>query len=164
MKRIPLTQGKYALIDNEDFEKLNQFKWRACYQHGSWYAVREIRKAKGIWTTQKMHMFIMNTPKGMEIDHENHNGLDNQKTNLRICTHVQNLMNQRPQHRKTSSKHKGVYWHKCTNKWMARIKLNGKYIYLGLFVNEINAALAYDVAAKELFREFAYLNSGVRQP
>ena len=93
----------------------------------------------------------------MEIDHINGNGLDYRKCNLRVCTHQQNLQNQRIQ--KGVSKFKGVCWHKASQKWMAKIKHNYKTIYLGVFNNEIDAAKSYNKKAKELFGEFARLNN-----
>ena len=157
MKKIKLTQGKYALIDNEDFKRINQFKWHANFIDGYWRAMRNIRKPNGKRETQLMHRFIMNTPKGMDTDHKNHDGLDNQKHNLRICTMAQNQHNQKLR-QNTSSKYKGVTWHEQLKKWRTRIRLNGKRIHLGYYINEIKAARAYDMKAKELFGEFAYLN------
>lgn len=154
MKRIKLTQNKWAVVDNEDYERVNQYKWCAYFHHGNWYAVRWINKKPA---TQRMHNFIMNCPKGLVVDHRNHNGFDNRRCNLRICTTAQNNMNQKLQ-RNTSSKYKGVSWYKRDKKWMAYIRLNGKRIYLGYYINEIDAAKTYDKKAKELFGKFAYLN------
>ena len=153
---IKLTQGKYAIIDSEDFERINKHKWYTFYDNWNWYAVRNIRKVNGKRTMQRMHRVIMNCPEGLEIDHRNHDTLDNRKCNLRICTHAQNHYNKKSQ--KGISKFKGVSWHKRHKKWAAYIGLNNKDIYLGLFINEIDAAKAYDKKAKELFGDFAYLN------
>jgi hypothetical protein len=161
MKRIPLTQGKYAIIDDEDFGRINKYKWHADYIHGYWYAKRSIRKPKRKVISQFMHQLIMDCPKGLQIDHKNHDTLDNRKVNLRVCTHAKNHMNQRPQQRKMSSKYKGVTWAKRRNKWQAQIGLTGEIIYLGYYSNEIMAAKAYDIAAKKYFGEFAYLNFNV---
>lgn len=161
MKTIPLTQNKHALVDDEDFERVNQYRWCAHHYYYGWRAVRSIRKSNGKQTSQYMHRFIMDTPKELQTDHENHNGLDNQKHNLRNCTQSQNNMNRKiQQQRKTISRFKGVVWHKRTKKWEARIGLNGKLIHIGYHTNEIEAAKAYDEKAKELFAEFAYLNFG----
>lgn len=157
MKEIELTQGKVALVNDEDFKRVNQFKWCANYIGEYWYAVRNIRKPNGKYITQLMHRVIMACPKGLETDHRNHNGVDNRKCNLRICTHGENQRNRQPL-QKCTSKYKGVYWHKASKKWCGRIKINKKSIHLGLYTNEITAALAYNVKAKELFGEFAYLN------
>lgn len=161
MRKIELTQGKYALVDDEDFERINKCKWCA-HRHGNgWRATRGIRKANGKQRTQYMHRIIISVPNGLEIDHRNHNGLDNRKSNLRVCTHAENLQNQQQQKpRQGTSKFKGVNWHNARNKWRAYIKSNDKFIHLGVFDNEIDAAKAYDKKAKELFGEYAYLNFG----
>jgi len=160
MQEIELTQNKYAIIDDEDFERVNQFKWYANYSNGYWRAVRHIKKDTGKRASQLMHRFIMNTSKGMDTDHKNHNGLDNRKSNLRICTHAENMMNQLPRKRKITSEYKGVYWDRECKKWRTRIIPNNKHLHLGYFVNEITAAKMYDRKAKELFGEFACLNFG----
>ena len=157
MATILLTQGKYTLVDDEDFERMNQYKWCANNINGYWYAVRNIRKANNKQKTQLMHRFIINASDSLEVDHRNHNGLDNRKCNLRTCNHTENQRNRQPL-QKCTSKYKGVCWHKASNKWMARIRLNRKPIYLGLFTNEIIAAKVYDAKATKLFGKFAYLN------
>lgn len=157
MKQIKLTQGKVAIVDNEDFERLNKYKWYANYMHKYWYVVRNIKKNKGKQKTEFMHRVIMNVPDYLEIDHINHNGLDNRRCNLRVCTRSENNMNRRPR-KGTSSYYKGVCWDKRSKKWIVRIQSNKKCIYLGCFNNEIVAAHFYDMKAKKLFGEFAYLN------
>jgi len=157
MKRIKLTQGKWALVDDSDFERLNQWKWFADKQGNTFYAVRNSATINGKQTRIRMHRVIMNTHEGMETDHADRNGLNNQKHNLRICTKSQNRMN-RKKYVKNSSKYKGVTWAKYAKKWRARIQINIKAIFLGHFLLEEEAALAYNKKAKELFGEFAYLN------
>jgi len=93
----------------------------------------------------------------MQTDHKNKDGLDNRKSNLRTCCKSQNMSNRKIQLNNTSG-YKGVYWHKYARKWMASIKVNKKPIYLGLFVDPIEAALAYDKNAVEKFGEFADTN------
>jgi len=156
MRKIKLTQGKVALVDNNMFDCLNKHKWHAYCHHRHWYAIRSIRKANGKQTTQSMHRIIINIPKGLQIDHQNHNGLDNRKSNLRICTNAQNQYNQKL--RQGSSKYKGVYLDKQREKWKAQIQLNNKQIHIGRFLDEIDAAKAYDKKAIELFGKFACLN------
>lgn len=153
MKRIPLTQGKFAIVDDELFEWLNQWKWCAHKNRNTYYAERG---GKG---HIQMHREILGLTygDGKLSDHINHNGLDNRQSNIRICTNAENLQNQRPQKDKTS-KYKGVRWSKVAEKWRAYIKKNKKWSCLGYFANEIDAAKAYNRKAKELFGEFACPN------
>ena len=99
----------------------------------------------------------MNAPKGMVVDHIDGNGLNNRKSNLRICTKAQNVHNSRPR-TNTSSKYKGVFWNKANKKWSATIHKGDKWTYIGGFDDEKEAARAYDRKAAEFFGEFAYLN------
>jgi len=157
MKRIQLTQNQVALVDDEDYKELNQHKWYAAKNnYGGFFAVRGKGKSPH-QRTVSMHREIMNFPKRMQVDHRNHHTLDNRKSNLRICNCSENMQNGKA-HKGGTSKHKGVVWHKNKKKWMAQIQLNGKQTYLGYFINEIEAANAYNEAATELFGEFAYLN------
>ena len=149
VKHIPLTQGKFAIVDDEDYDYLMQWKWFAHCRHGIWYAKSG---PKGL-----MHRLIMNAPAGVEIDHINHIGLDNRKSNLRLCSHTENLQNQRPT-KGCSSKYKGVHRH--GKKWEARITHNKKRMHIGYCECEIEAAEIYDKKAKELFGEFACCNFG----
>jgi len=153
---IPLTQGKFAIVDAEDYDWLNQYKWYASKCKNTFYACR----AEG-GKTIRMHREIMQAPKGLVCNHINHNGLDNRKSNLRLCTNAQNCYNQRASATGTS-KYKGVCWHKCRSKWSARIRCDGKFYNLGDFDDQMEAAMAYDNKAAELFGEFAYLNSPER--
>lgn len=167
MKEIQLTQGKIALIDDEDFELLNQHKWCADQGLVTYYAGRQItiqsqNKAKNIKrkrTTIYMHRIILeNKLKDNEdIHHINGNGLDNRKCNLQIVTRSQHHMTKKKR-KNCSSQYKGIHWHKSHKKWQAQIMINYKRINLGYFNNEIEAAKAYDAKAKELFGEFARLN------
>ena len=106
-----------------------------------------------------MHRDILGLEPGdkRQGDHRNHNGLDNRRDNLRICTHAQNQHNQNPQ-LNCSSMYKGVYWNKHNFRWQAQIKVNGQNKHLGVFISEIDAARAYDKAAREYFREYARTN------
>jgi len=157
VKEIPLTQGKVALVDDEDYERLNQWKWSAARYEDIWYAARtECKKGKQIHYS--MHREIMHTPKGMMTDHNNHNGLDNQRYNLRTCTNTENNRNQQKQRKACSSCFKGVYLHTINKNWVARIKINRITSHIGCFPSEIQAALAYDEKAKELFGAFAHTN------
>lgn len=153
MKLIALTQGKYAIVDDEDFEWLNQWKWCADNHQFTFYAVRTSEKTK-IY----MHSFIIKAKDGYEIDHRNNNGLDNQRHNLRVCTHIQNCHNG-TSHKDSTSNYKGVSWYKNYQNWNAKICHNYKIKNLGYYESEIEAAKAYDEKAKELFGEFAKLNN-----
>lgn len=144
-------KDKYALVDDEDFEKVSQFKW---YLHKHGYAVTAGSKTK-------MHRFILNaTKKEEEVDHVNHNGLDNRRTNIRICTHAQNMFNKNKQINNKSG-YKGVYWEKQGEGfWRARIQVKGKGIHLGVFDDILAAAEAYNKAAKQYFGEYGRGNYG----
>ena len=155
--KIPLSQGKFAIVDDGDYDWLNQWKW--CISSGG-YAIRVQHigyfNGKKKQKTFRMHRIIMNAPDDMDIDHINGNALDNRRCNLRICTISQNLCNQKKTRGK--SKYLGVDWHKIAKKWRAAIQINKKRYYLGCFISEIDAARAYNEAAKKLHGEFARLN------
>jgi hypothetical protein len=160
MKKIPLTQDKFALVDDEDYKWLNQRKWYAIHiRKDYWYAARS--NYIDDWkkpNTIRMHREILGLKKGNDkkTDHKDGNGLNNQRYNLRCCTVTQNGQNRKIQ--KHSSSFKGVNWNKRNKKWQTSIRYNKKFIWLGRFNSEIKAAKAYDAKAKELFGEFAYTN------
>jgi hypothetical protein len=155
-KEIQLTQGQVALVDDWRYDELNQYKWYAAWDGttGSFYARRAGRLfAKR--TAIMMHAVVARTPRGMYTDHINHNTLDNRHDNLRICTNSQNQHN-RGKHSDNTSGYKGVF--RNGRGWMARIVTDRKITYLGTFKTEIEAARAYDEAAKRLHGKFAALN------
>lgn len=146
---IPLTRGKFAMVDAADYEWLSAYTWHALKVAGNFYACR---KEKG--KTILMHRQIMPPPPGKVVDHKNNNGLDDHRRNLRICTQQQNVCNSRPQRRKSGFK--GVSRHR--DKWAARIKYGGKQYCLGSFDTPLEAARARDRKARELMGEYAWLN------
>lgn len=163
MKKIKLTQGKYAVVDDEDYEELNQYKWYAWRDRTKdvWYARRSVHLSRQISkngkhssTAVRMHGQIMGS---QHVDHINHDGLDNRRSNLRIASIRQNAQNSRKR-RGASSSYKGVYWDKQLKHFRARIVVDGRSVHLGLFKDEVDAAHAYDTAAVKYFGEFASPN------
>lgn len=161
MREIILINNKgIILVDDEDYNFLNQFRW---YLRRSNKRNNQLGYAQTPITINRkqtsiiMHKILIDIPNGMVIDHINHNTFDNRKSNLRIVTKSQNQMNKLPQKGKIS-KFKGVNWDKNLKKWKSRCSLNRKQYYLGLFEDEIDAARAYNIKAKELHGEYAYLN------
>jgi hypothetical protein len=154
-KQIPLTKGKFALVDDDDFDAMSQYKWQTSNSHGIWYAVRKVKIGEKR-LAYLMHREILGFPVGMEVDHIDHDGLNNTRSNLRICTHQQNISSGRL--RNHSSKFRGVSWYSPSEKWRAQIKVMGVKKSIGYFVNESDAALAYNQSAKSNFGEFAVLN------
>lgn len=153
MKKIPLTQGKIALVSDHRYDYLNQWNWHALKtKTGRWYAARKE------WGTQKtilMHRQIMNPPDELEVDHRNNQGLDNQDENLRLCTSSQNKSNIGTRRNNTSG-YKGVDSRR--GKWRVRLKVDGVDVLCKTFPTIEEAAKAYNEAAKEHFGEFARLN------
>ena len=154
VKEIKLKSGQVALIDAEDFEKVEPYNWY--YNHSSprlEYAFG--RKKNSSVSKIPMHRLILDFPEDKSIDHINGNGLDNRKENLRICSHKMNMANQRVRSNNKSG-FKGV--HKQGEKWVASICSNYKINYLGIFNTPEEAASVYNNKAKELFGEFARIN------
>lgn len=148
MKRIELSQGKYALVDANDYKTLSNHKW---WYHSMGYAARTTKDRKCVL----MHAAIMSTPKGMHTDHVNGNKLDNRKSNLRVCTPAQNTA-YRVKSKNNSSGYKGVCWDKTKNKWLASIMVSRKSIYLGRYDSRETAYSAYKNASKKYFGEYAH--------
>lgn len=161
-KKIQLTQKRYALVDDDDYDWINQWKWQArkishTINHELYYAARTnyIERMNG---TKKekyylMHRLIIGAKKGEIVDHINRNPLDNRKSNLRIVTHRQNMQNRI---QKTSSKYPGVYFDKTKNRWRANITINKKRIHLGHYINEYDAYLSYSKACEYIENDEIY--------
>lgn len=145
---IPLTKGRVALIDTGDYERLVKYQWM-CH---SGYA-RRVEHGQTI----HMHRMLLGCPSGFEVDHINRNKLDNRRCNLRIVTRQQNMCN-KARYKGSSSAYKGVSWHSQDKIWHAQIRKNGKIYFLGAYVNEIDAASAYNYYARLLFGNYAVLN------
>ena len=154
MKEIKLTQGQVAQVSDHRFDELNQYLWYARYdpKMKSFYAMRNVRVSTGKQKTVLMHRLIAGAPDGMPVDHIDHQTLNNQDENLRICTPSQNAQNQRRDN--NTSGYKGFDFYKVLGKWRARIR----GVDLGYFDSAEEAARAYDKKAKELFGEFAHIN------
>lgn len=157
MKEIPLSQGKIALVDDDMYDRLSQFIWYATRIRHHWYAVRGVRLPSGKRGKQFMHRSILSLPPGIRVDHKDGDGLNNTRDNLRPATTQQNGFNRRLSSNSTSG-YKGVSWHKSNSKWWATIMKDGRTIYLGMFNTARDAAHAYDMAALELYGDFARLN------
>ena len=158
MFEISLTQGMRTVVDEDDYTYLNQWKWCVLRSGKLCYAARNTGQKQG----EKhiiilMHRQILNVPECKEIDHKDGDGLNNCRTNLRICNHHKNHFNLRSRIN-TSSIYKGVYWDKGKHKWRARLGINGKMKHIGDFKDERQAALAYNRMAAIYFGEFARLN------
>lgn len=161
MREISLTKSKIALVDNEDFEYLSQFKWfvrESGRDKSLCYASRNVSIKNGAHRKFiHMHRVIMDAPANMKVDHINGDGLDNRKFNLRLSSQRQNLFNSRIRSDNTSG-YKGVGYFKAQKIWRAYIRQNDKYKHIGYFNSAYEAAIAYDHVAREIFGEFAKTN------
>jgi hypothetical protein len=157
MKQVPVSEGCVATVDDEDYERVIQHKWRVQRVGRNAYAYTSISGKQVL-----MHRLIVNAEKGTMIDHADGNGLNNQKSNLRPCTYAQNFANARPKQTKNkTSEYKGIWFIQtvpCRRCWRAAITAEGKRLNIGTFMTEVEAARAYDAAAKALHGEFARLN------
>ena len=157
--KITLTQSYEMEIDNEDYDKIKDYKWHTRKCKNTCYAITHIYKSNKR-TTIAVHRLLINVPENMFVDHKDGNGLNNKKENLRICTNAQNQMNRNKPINNVSG-FKGVYYINEKNrkrKYRAFICKNNKTINLGDYFTPEEAAITYDKKAKELFGEFALLN------
>lgn len=166
MKIIPLnTKNKtanfklnlFVKVDDEDYEYLNNWYWYASKSKKLLYATTNII-SDGKRKTLKMHRLIMKVPSGLCVDHIDHDTLNNQKTNLRICTQRENMWNFSSMANNKTSKYLGVCYSKNHGKWIASMSIDNKSKHLGIFDTEYDAAIAYDKAVKEYRKEFANTN------
>lgn len=152
MKQIPLTQGKFATVDDEDYELLSKTKWYAVkHNSGKFYAASGFR-------IKYMHRVLECPLGGYVVDHINGDGLDNRRENLRVCKNSENVRNGRKMNRETTSKYKGVSFDSRSGRWAAQIRFNSVDYKLGLFESEVDAAKEFDTAARKYHGEFARLN------
>jgi hypothetical protein len=141
--------GALVQIDDEDYDFVCELLNRGLLKY--------FKKGNRIMIMGLLHRILFRAKThDPKIDHKDGNSLNNQKSNLRFASHIQNMANRKKS--KGISKYKGVYWNKRNKKWKAQIKSNGKEIYLGVYEEEIDAAIAYDIKAKETWGEFARLN------
>ena len=157
-RKIYLGDGESAILDLQDYFRLRGFKWFLSGNKTNLYASRTYKIGHKKVTIKSMHRDITNVPKDLVVDHINGNGLDNRRENLRLATHAQNMYNRPKIKSKTSSPFIGVYFDNRIPKWTAKIRFQGKRIYLGSFKSEIDAAKAYDAAALKYHGQFAKLN------
>ena len=159
MKRIPLTRGRKALVNDNDFEWLSQWRWCATKGRKTFYAKRNIRTQNG-HSTLSMHRAIATRIglAGAKIDHKNRNGLDNRRQNLRSATSAQNMVNRGLQ-RNNQSGFRGVSWDKVNHRWIACIWWLGRRYFLGRHTTKLAAAMAYNDKALELHGDFACVNA-----
>jgi hypothetical protein len=163
-RTIELTQGMHTLVSNEDYEWLMQWHWHVTKGNTTYYAVRYTRKAEvdlyPYRTRLSIHgvLYEGRITQGLMVDHRNGNGLDNRRSNLRLCTNAQNLRNhtRAPKHSTTGIT--GVSWHKRDKRWRAYIKVNDKNVHLGYY-KTIEEAIAVRRAA-----ELQYFGKWAHQP
>lgn len=151
---IELSNGGVAVIDDEDHGKVSGLTW---FLAPTGYAVASTH-VDGKIVNYYMHRLIAGADSGQKTDHRDGDRLNNRRSNLRLCTTSQNNMNS-AKRANARSRQKGVYWSRQKGKWHARIKLNGAATHLGFFSDEAEAGRAYNSAAKQLFGEFARLNT-----
>lgn len=145
MKLVPLTQGKFAMVDDEDYERVMQFKWCAHKVRKKFYAVRNTEG-----NTEALHVFLMRPPEGAEVHHRDEDGLNDQKTNLQILSRAEHERADGNLQRNNRSGYCGVHWVASRAFWLASINHNRKHRFVGYFKSAVEAALARDAEARAL--------------
>lgn len=153
MREIPVTNTRPAIVNDSDYELVARHKW---HRSSKGYAQTVLPLGRGQQRTVLMHRLILDAPKGIQVDHIDHDKLNNRRSNIRLCSGHDNQGNRRSS--VGSSRFKGVTWSKQKRKWKAYIQQRKSTCYLGYYDAEEAAARAYDAAAREYFGEFAYLN------
>jgi hypothetical protein len=163
MRKIKLTQGYVALVDDKDYQRVSQFKWSAHVTRNKNGSIKSLYAKRGVWlngscTARWLHRIVLqvSNPK-VKVDHKNRNGLDCRRSNLRVATNSQNTSNTKLYSNSTSG-FKGVHWNKQYSRWVAYIYVDNKRIHLGYFTSKREAAKARDLAAKQHHKQFAVLN------
>jgi len=154
-----MAQPRYAKVDPADYKRLKRYEWITTKKRNNFYVLRHTaggKRKRG--SLIYLHQEIIEVPRGMVVDHINHDGMDNRRANLRAATFSQNMCHRKKRSGSKQSKYKGIYWRKEKRKWQAMITFERKKIHLGYFHSEIDAAKAYDQAAKTYHGEFACLN------
>lgn len=150
---IPLSRDKFAAVDKVDLPLIDGGLWSAVKPDNRWYAARNI---DGRQIT--MHRVLCGDPEGMYVDHKNHDGLDNRRTNLRVCTNADNGRNRASISARNTSGYVGVWFNKLRQRWIANISIGGRTIHVGSYATAKEAAIARDAKAREVYGEFATLN------
>jgi hypothetical protein len=157
-RKIRLTEGKLTIVDPDDYYRLSDFDWLTCGRDDNLYAARVIRSQTGRLKTILMHRELLNAPDNFLVDHRNTSSLDNRRSNLRLATPSQNSCNCRRDKSNTYSRFRGVSFSKRKKKWFSTIRNQGRKLWLGYFDNDLDAAKAYDEAARKYHGDFARLN------
>ena len=141
MRIIELTRGRNTIVDDSDYELLINYKWTSTGSNGSYYAYND--------DLGFMHRYLMNLSNGQSlVDHKDGDSLNNQRHNLRLCTHRQNMCNRKSM-KNSTSKYLGVFWEKARSKWVAQISINNKLKKLGYFKTELEAGILYNKASRK---------------
>lgn len=157
-RKISLGEGEWTIVELMDYYRLKNFNWYLSGNGKEFYAFRNVKIGPGKIKMVSMHREIMNPPAHLLVDHRNNDTLDNRRSNLRPATHSENAYNRPKIRAKTTSQYIGIYFEKRTSRWTVKIRVNGKRLWIGRFESEIEAAKAYDAAARKYHGEFARLN------